>query len=330
MEYIEKNKEISRHIQSLNKIKRDYLVYICKLHEYFDSNNLDGNTAGVIAELSKKILSNKKHLSSNEIISEIDSLFSNCINMSEVEFIINDDIATMFCYLHLMNNNVFGESGGLIYFNDRRTMKERTFRFSTFSSTHEMKSIVTMRREFINFINFMGCSYRDKHKYLSFLNKQYSDQVKNIDFTWIKKNNKDQMGWIHGYTTKPSSKNREVNDFSDHIPLRPKLFETGEYGFIFLPAMLYALPTSIAEKKLLLIRMKKAWSQNKYREKIKKERKVTMSITISDNAKKDLKEISDFLSIPINSTIEHLIKLGKNRVNEIERELSENRKRLVE
>ncbi|ENM6633884.1 hypothetical protein AB8J12_002813 [Vibrio vulnificus] len=330
MEDREKYKEVRDHIKSLNKLKRDYLVYLCKLHEYFDSNNLDGNKEGVIEELSRKILNGKKHSSSNEIISEIDGLLSNCINMSEVEFILNDDIATMFCYLHLMNNKVFGESGELLYFNNRRTMKEKPFRFSTFSSTHEMKSIITMRREFINFINLMECNYRDKHEYLLFLNMQYSEQVKNLDLTWIKKNNKNQIEWIHGYITKPSSKNGETNEFYDHTPIRPKLFETGEYGFIFLPAMLYALPTSISEKKLLLIKMKKAWSQNKYREKIKKEKKVTMNITIDDDAKKDLKEISDFLGIPINSTIEHLIKLGKNRVNEIERELSENRKRLIE
>ncbi|OQK50277.1 hypothetical protein XM75_c11854 [Vibrio vulnificus] len=310
-------KEISRYIQSLNRTKRDYLIYLCKLHDYFDSNNLDGNSIGITTELSKRIVNDKKHLSGDEIISEIENLFTNCINTEEIDFILNDDIATMFCYIHLMNNSVFSESGDMIYLNDRHTMKEKPLRFSKFSNTHEMKSIVTMRRDFINFINLMECNYRRKHEYLSFLNSEYSKHLENLNLSWIKRNDRNQVEWIHGYITKTTGKNGKKNEFYKYIPNRPKLFETGEYGFIFLPAMLYALPLNIAEKKLFLINVKKAWSQSKYREKIKKEKKKTLNLVVDQSVVNNLKQLSVEFDLPVNQLVSFMAERWLANVNEI-------------
>ncbi len=323
-------KEISRYIQSLNRIKIDYLIYLCKLHDYFDSNNLDGNSTRLTTELSKRIVNDKKHLSCDEIISEIESLFTNCINTEEIDFILNDDIATMFCYIHLMNNSIFSESGDIIYLNNRHTMKELPLRFYKFSNTHEMKSIVTMRRDFINFINLMECNYRKKHQYLSFLNSEYSKCVENLNLSWIKRNDKNQVEWIHGYITKTTGKNGKKNEFSKYIPNRPKLFETGEYSFIFLPAMLYALPLNTAEKKLFLINIKKAWSQSKYREKIKKEKKTTLNIVVEQSVANNLKQLSAEFDLPVNQLVSLMAERWIANVNEIKEKIKKEKHKKID
>ncbi|MDE1208994.1 hypothetical protein [Vibrio aestuarianus] len=81
--------------------------------------------------------------------------------------------------------------------------------------------------------------------------------------------------------------------------------------------MLYALPLNIAEKKLFLINVKKAWSQSKYREKIKKEKKKTLNLVVDQSVVNNLKQLSVEFDLPVNQLVSFMAERWLANVNEI-------------
>ncbi|EKF9728089.1 hypothetical protein O1C82_003635 [Vibrio cholerae] len=62
-----------------------------------------------------------------------------------------------------------------------------------------------------------------------------------------------------------------------------------------------------AERELLIIKMRQAWGQVKYRNKIKKENKVNFNFVTDKRTKEKLKKISHVYDLTMNETLDRLI-----------------------
>ncbi|OXX31268.1 hypothetical protein, partial [Vibrio sp. V14_P6S14T42] len=95
-------KEIKININKKPKSDIDFLRFICNETNYFPEGDYDNFESKLCFGLM-----NRHELNKEIIIGKLNKLLSNCINEKKFEFINNDKIATLFCYIHLMNNNVF-------------------------------------------------------------------------------------------------------------------------------------------------------------------------------------------------------------------------------
>ena len=129
-----------------------------------------------------------------------------------------------------------------------------------------------------------------------------------INFDWLSSNNSKLANWASHYISNHTFAEEIISKISD-ITLNPKDFKTTIAGII------YALNKSDAEKELFHLKMKKAWGQVKYRDKIKQEEKICISIVINNNTKEKLHEISIAQKLNTNSVIEYLISSEWNITN---------------
>lgn len=304
-------KEIKININKKPKSDIDFLRFICNETNYFPEGDYDNFESKLcfglmnIHELNKEI-----------IIGKLNKLLSNCINEKKIEFINNDKIATLFCYIHLMNNNVFSQSGDLIYFNNRTTAKPAPFHFLSISKLKLVNSIKTMRLDFINFINYMDCHFNYKHKYLDYLNESYAYQRRHFPFHWIDARDKEQLIWAKSYLYKSDLVNRNFKKI-------PELFHDERYIHIFIPSLFYAIPLSYSDKALFLINMKKAWGQVKYRNKIKRDKKTTLNLVVDELIAEKLKYLSTEFDQPVNQVVSMMTLQWANKAQEIKQQLEE-------
>ncbi|EKO3793228.1 hypothetical protein HAR83_002648 [Vibrio metschnikovii] len=73
--------------------------------------------------------------------------------------------------------------------------------------------------------------------------------------------------------------------------------------------------------------MKKAWSQVKYREKIKKENKKNINVVVEESTVKKLKSLSKTLDMPINQIISIMTELFFKKIEDVQNQIKEEKKK---
>ncbi|MCC4795547.1 hypothetical protein LMH76_21155, partial [Vibrio lentus] len=189
------------------------------------------------------------------------------------------------------------------------TLKPEVSKFRYKTSTAKQISVKIIRRDFINFIDAIQCEHYKKSKYISYLNKKYSESRKTFNFHWL--DNKQQQDlWAHSYLTKQGV-------FKNKFRYLPAIFSDKKYSLTFMQAMFHALEVDKFEKNIILIKMKKAWGQVKYRNKIKTEDKVTLNLVVDKSTSKNLKTLSKEFDMPVNKIITMMSNQYVSKIKEL-------------
>ncbi|MEZ8166904.1 hypothetical protein AB6D70_17480 [Vibrio splendidus] len=314
--------ELSKYIKSLDSSQKEHLVYYAKYTDSFITDDLDFRSNDFNISFSRKIIETHINESIKDIIENINDILSNRLNKENYDFIINDDLAAIFCYIHLLNNNVFSIYDDLIFFNDRGTFKPEVSQFRYKTSTTKQISVKIIRRDFINFIDAIQCEHYKKSKYISYLNKKYSESRKTFNFHWL--DNKQQQDlWAHSYLTKQGI-------FKNKFRYLPAIFYEKKHSLTFMQAMFHALEVDKFEKKLILIKMKKAWGQVKYRNKIKKEDKVTLNLVVDKSTSKNLKALSEDFDQPVNQIVSMMASRWVSNIEEVKEAIKKEKQKKIE
>ncbi|MEZ9318649.1 hypothetical protein AB4188_24410 [Vibrio lentus] len=301
--------KLSEYIKSLDSSQKEHLVYYAKSIDAFNTDDLDLRSNNFNISFSLKTVNIHMNESIEDIIENINDILSNRLNKEHYDFIINDDLAAIFCYIHLLNNNVFSIYDDLIFFNNRGTLKPEVSQFRYKTSTAKQISVKIIRRDFINFIDAIQCEHYKKSKYISYLNKKYSESRKTFNFHWL--DNKQQQDlWAHSYLTKQGV-------FKNKFRYLPAIFFDKKYSLTFMQAMFHALEVDKFEKNIILIKMKKAWGQVKYRNKIKTEDKVTLNLVVDKSTSKNLKTLSKEFDMPVNKIITMMSNQYVSKIKEL-------------
>ncbi|CAK2609173.1 conserved hypothetical protein [Vibrio crassostreae] len=314
--------ELSKYIKSLDSSQKEHLVYYAKSIDAFITDDLDLSSNNFNISFSRKIIETHTNESIKDIIKNINDILSNRLNKEHYDFIINDDLAAIFCYIHLLNNNVFSIYDDLIFFNNRGTLKPEVSQFRYKTSTTKQISVKIIRRDFINFIDAIQCEHYKKSKYISYLNRKYSESRKTFNFHWL--DNKQQQDlWAHSYLTK-----QDV--FKNKFRYLPAIFSDKKYSLTFMQAMFHALEVDKFEKNIILIKMKKAWGQVKYRNKIKTENKVTLNLVVDKSTSKDLKALSKEFDQPVNQIVSMMASRWVSNIEEVKEAIKKEKQKKIE
>ena len=84
------------------------------------------------------------------------------------------------------------------------------------------------------------------------------------------------------------------------------------------------------EKKLILIKMKKAWGQVKYRNKIKKEDKVTLNLVVDKSTSKNLKALSEDFDQPVNQIVSMMANRWVSNIEEVKEAIKKEKQKKIE
>ncbi|CAK2058958.1 conserved hypothetical protein [Vibrio crassostreae] len=314
--------ELSKYIKSLDSSQKEHLVYYAKSIDAFITDDLDLSSNNFNISFSRKIIETHTNESIKDIIKNINDILSNRLNKEHYDFIINDDLAAIFCYIHLLNNNVFSIYDDLIFFNNRGTLKPEVSQFRYKTSTTKQISVKIIRRDFINFIDAIQCEHYKKSKYISYLNRKYSESRKTFNFHWL--DNKQQQDlWAHSYLTK-----QDV--FKNKFRYLPAIFSDKKYSLTFMQAMFHALEVDKFEKNIILIKMKKAWGQVKYRNKIKTENKVTLNLVVDKSTSKNLKALSKEFDQPVNQIVSMMASRWVSNIEEVKEAIKKEKQKKIE
>ncbi|ROO77050.1 hypothetical protein [Vibrio crassostreae] len=314
--------KLSKYIYSLDSSQKEHLVFYAKSTDAFNTDDLDLRSNNFNISFSLKIVNIHINESIDDIIENINDILSNRLNKEHYDFIINDDLAAIFCYIHLLNNNVFSIYDDLIFFNDRRTSKPEASKFRNKTSTTKQISVKIIRRDFINFIDAIQCEHHKKSKYISYLNEKYSESRKRFNFHWL--DNKQQQDlWAHSYLTKQGV-------FKNKFSYLPAIFSDKKYSLTFMQAMFHALEVDKFEKKIILIKMKKAWGQVKYRNKIKKEDKVTLNLVVDKSTTKNLKALSKEFDQPVNQIVSMMASRWVSNIEDVKEAIKKEKQKKIE
>lgn len=302
-------KELSEYINSLSNNQKEHIIYYAQSRNIFETGDLDVTMKNFSFLLSKRIANTHKEESYENMVDILNDLLSKCLNAKHYEFLEDDDLASLFCYVHLLNNNVFSIYDDLIFFNSRGTLKAETFNFRDHTSLKTQTNIKTMKYDFINFINSIQCNHHKKVKYVNYLNGKFSESKISFNFRWLN-NRRQQELWALEYISKQDI-------FKKKFKHLPAIFSDKKNSFLFIEAMFHALEISASEKKLILINMKKAWGQVKYRNKIKNEDKVTLNVVVDRATSQNLKLLSEEFDMPVNRIISMMSSKYVSKVNEL-------------
>lgn len=165
----------------------------------------------------------------------------------------------------------------------------------------------------------MNTSYQQKIKYLDYLNEMYTESKDSLNTSWIDVK-LEQEQWLNNYI-------KNCDTFKSKLPKKPRIYDKKDINYIYFLSSIYALEISIHEKKLLILSMKKAWSQVKYREKIKKENKKNINVVVEESTVKKLKSLSKTLDMPINQIISIMTELFFIKIEDVQNQIKEEKKK---
>lgn len=258
------------------------------------------------------------NITQEQIGEYIMNLTSDYLPSKYYEIILNDKIAAMTYYSHLLNNNVFDLNDELVFFRPRKKHESEILHFYKFT-TRKTESIDYRIKEFIIFLNTMNTSYRQKIRYLDYLNEMYTENKNSLKTSWLDVN-LEQKQWLNNYI-------KNCDTFKSKLPKKPRIYDRKDINYIYFLSSIYALEISIHEKKLLILSMKKAWSQVKYREKIKKENKKNINVVVEESTVKKLKHLSKTLDMPINQIISIMTELFFKKIEDVQNQIKEEKKK---
>lgn len=294
--------ELKNYLKSLSSIKLIHIIKCCKEEEflYIDDNIVYNSKEDAIQLLA--IGFDKKGYNLNKLKGKVEELCYYYINDTYFDFIDDKDpTSILFCYCHLLNNHIFTVNGNDLFFNrDRRPLKKSPLRFIEYSSIKRKNTIRNMKFDFISFINLVNTFDCNKKDYLNHLNEKYILSRSKFNFNWLSKKDNDQAIWAIKYI----KDNHTIKEYNKHIP---NIIDDYNHYSIVIPALFHSLEITDDAKELFLIKMKKAWGQVKYRNKIKKDKKTTINLVIRQDSKSKLEDISNFYGLNLNETFEKLI-----------------------
>lgn len=137
------------------------------------------------------------NITQEQIGKYIMNLTSDYLPSKYYEIILNDKIAAMTYYSHLLNNNVFNVNDKLVFFDGDRIHESKVKFFYKFT-TRKTESIDYRIKEFIIFLNTMNTSYQQKIKYLDYLNEMYTESKDSLNTSWIDVK-LEQEQWLNNY-----------------------------------------------------------------------------------------------------------------------------------
>lgn len=293
--------EITNYLKSLNSIKLIHIIRCCYIDKilFVDYKIVYDSKEEAIRLLTIEF--DKKGYNLDKLKGKIEELCYYYVNDTYFNFIDSKDpTSILFCYCHLLNNNVFSKSRNDLYFNKRRTSQGEPLEFINHTATQIKNTITQMRIDFISFINLIEVDNRDKKKYINHLNEKYILSKSKFNFNWLSKKDNDQAIWAVKYI----KDNHTIKKHHKHIP---NIIDDYNHYSIAIPALFHSLEITDDAKELFLIKMKKAWGQVKYRNKIKKDKKTTINLVIRQDSKSKLEDISNFYGLNLNETFEKLI-----------------------
>ncbi|MCC5518777.1 hypothetical protein BCT19_13105 [Vibrio splendidus] len=76
--------------------------------------------------------------------------------------------------------------------------------------------------------------------------------------------------------------------------------------------------------------MKKAWGQVKYRNKIKKEDKVTLNLVVDKSTSKNLKALSEDFDQPVNQIVSMMASRWVSNIEEVKEAIKKEKQKKIE
>lgn len=152
---------------------------------------------------------------------------------------------------------------------------------------------------FVFLLDKYGVILKNKTKYLLDLLSQY-EIIKNNkkNYKWIDKNNPEQIQWTLNYLKDTLNLKLQINpiDYANIIERK-----CSHYEIIFL----YLSELPITNKELMILKLKKAWSQQKFRMSGKAKKAYHLPLTKLTNKK--LKALSEVMNKTESQILEMLI-----------------------
>ncbi len=230
---------------------------------------------------------------------ERDKKLKNFISSRDLSFIDNSDpvsiaIPYMFLYIHnLKENGDIIPRFGLTRITDK-------FELGYFVDIIEAYKIQDMLEVFFDYNENSNIDSGIKRKVNNEITKIYDKYKSENKFSWIEKGNRDQTLWLKKYI----SNNELIETITREIP---KCLNKEELIYVTVPSLIYSMDMEDAERELFIIKMRQAWGQVKYRNKIKKENKVNFNFVTDKKTKEKLKKISRVYDLTMNETLDRLI-----------------------
>ena len=286
----EKNeKAITIQDTDLRKI-RFYKNHIASKGVLFYLDELDDNYISINKTLFRCIKNTKER---NTFINEMRTKYnSTVIQRNEFNWIKEND---RYCYWAWINiRSVFNVRGEPEFHGPMLNLPlyERMIIDRKPSSTNERYNAI------ISFFDQLDKNIDTKRNYLSYLKESLGSMSYYLkSFNWLNENDDEQCNWAFRYITTGNT-----NIFNPYIIT--STLSTKEIYLTIITSFdtWYSSP---AEKELFLIKIKKAWSQKKYRDETLK--KKLLNTYISHDAKNKLDKLTKGSRRKINEVIEELI-----------------------
>ena len=149
----------------------------------------------------------------------------------------------------------------------------------------------------IKFLDLVPTNLDNKKAFVRCLKDSWLGVYATERFSWLDKKNKNQCTWAWEYIT--NSKTSSIPHWFIPSPSGNEM----EHESTIATFDIWQAPTDT--KKLFMIKMKKAWSQKKHRDKNKN--KKPYSIVMSKDIKQKLDKIAKYNKAPKNEVVERLI-----------------------
>jgi hypothetical protein len=151
-------------------------------------------------------------------------------------------------------------------------------------------------RVFIGYFDFWSEPLEGKRKFLNDLKTAWANQLgQDKQLEWLDKRNEPQIRWAWEY-------------LNNHTPFQP----SARYSPINIDEMYTYIFTSLdhcfghsAERRECIAKMRRAWTQLKYRANLNGRKQSTYAL--NTNTKTQLKQLAKAKRLPINEVLEYLI-----------------------
>ncbi|WMC11500.1 hypothetical protein PU634_03825 [Oceanimonas pelagia] len=254
---------------------------------------------------------------------------SQCVSESDVAWLNNDDKACIWYWLKILTCLPASESRmpvsafskmvqqGVIDSHrnngpNKRVLSYKVFYFDELGLTHipTPSSHEDRVRVLIEYLDRFSVDYNYKNKMMADLKDEWSVIVNRKDpFKWVDREDEEQCDWVWSYLSSEVVPRFDFNDVFNLNSLLP--ISSGE-RYLFSYGLFHNWSAHPSEKDLLIVKMKNAWGQKKFRRK--KSAKRSINTYIDPVVGKKLDELVFHYDLSIHRTIEMLIKKEYERL----------------
>ncbi|MEZ8104159.1 hypothetical protein [Vibrio cortegadensis] len=158
-----------------------------------------------------------------------------------------------------------------------------------------------------------------KRELINSIIDEYYSSSEAFKFNWLDDKNDDQVAWVVDYFP-------QISSVKSIVAKLPNVMNINESHTKVVPAIFHSLDISDAEKKLIMMNFKRAWSQKKYREKTTRENKKTLNIVVDETVSIQLHQLSKQFDMPINQVITLMTNQFASKSEELMRSIDEDKK----